>query len=442
MKRALIILGTLIVLWGGAIWGWIWLNTHIKSNLVISLKQKLEADAQFDRLSLNLFSGRIEALHGTLINCNDRSGWSKATVEKTSARFSFIQLFGNSTPVEVEIDGILVVLKSPQLNPNSSASSSSSQFTPSAQSWPHISIHQITANHVTLSHEQPNILYVQDMHVEALQGGTNSSWSGKMEVPSIHLNGMPFGRTLTTFSTNPQGLAIENYSIQAGAGTISGNATLTNSPTEKSTIHFNLKQVPMSLLIPAKWQVSLTGLASGKGDYTGHLWDWSQGEATGVVQLGQATLKAIPFLEQLQVISGLSEIASLPMDRVSTEFSCKQGVFTFTDVTLEKQETLLVRGRAMVDAEKLNGQFQLGLPAGIVAKVPNLKEKIFTTEAEGYDWTDVKLSGTPNQFEEDLTPRLLAFGKEEGGKLLNQGKDVLNDGIKRANGLLKKWLAP
>jgi len=66
----------------------------------------------------------------------------------------------------------------------------------------------------------------------------------------------------------------------------------------------------------------------------------------------------------------------------------------------------------------------------VTAKIPALQDKIFSDQREDYNWTDVHLTGTPDHLQEDLTPRLLAFGVSQGSDLLNQtsqkAKDLFN----------------
>ncbi len=80
-----------------------------------------------------------------------------------------------------------------------------------------------------------------------------------------------------------------------------------------------------------------------------------------------------------------------------------------------------IAGEVDLDAQgNVDGKLKLGLPSAVTAKWPQLQTSVFPTQSDDYNWTDVHLTGTPDHLQEDLTPRLLAAGLNQGGSILNK----------------------
>jgi hypothetical protein len=87
-----------------------------------------------------------------------------------------------------------------------------------------------------------------------------------------------------------------------------------------------------------------------------------------------------------------------------------------------------IAGDVDVDAAgQVDGRLKVGLPDALASKWPQLQAAVFSSQADDYGWTDVHLTGTPDNLQEDLTPRLLAAGMQSGGALLDQGKQKVLD---------------
>ncbi|MGD9749155.1 MAG: hypothetical protein AB7V57_22625, partial [Verrucomicrobiales bacterium] len=85
--------------------------------------------------------------------------------------------------------------------------------------------------------------------------------------------------------------------------------------------------------------------------------------------------------------------------------------------------------------------------------IPGAERKEFNQSRDGFLWTTVKVSGTTDQFNEDLTNRLVSAAvesvvEETPGKAIDTAKELLknpettdkliNEGLKFLDGFLKK----
>ena len=101
---------------------------------------------------------------------------------------------------------------------------------------------------------------------------------------------------------------------------------------------------------------------------------------------------------------------------------------------MRKNDVTRIAGAVDVDATgQVDGRLKLGLPSTITGKWPQMQDKIFPVQLEDYNWADVHLTGTANNLQEDLTPRLLAAG-------MGQGTDLLNQAAKQATNLFNSIL--
>ena len=441
MNRAITLLSLALLLFGAAaIGGWFWAQGKVKAGLVNGIENSLNAGVHLDEVWLNLFSGRIEARNAKLQSLSESSVWKSVTIEKITGHFSMRELMSGNMPVQVEIDRGEILLQKPTLSQDPSGKTTLPLSDQNVKTgWPHVEIRQIKVRDMIVTgSEYPLVFNGLQAQVEKV---ADHSWRGTLNAPSLILLNYDFSETTFQFVSNKEWVQVESYSLQAGKGSITGNAKLFHHQSDQSTIHFDLKQVPVSTLLPTKWQVIIQGLVSGTGDYSGPVFDWRSGQSQAKLTLDQAQLQSLTLLKKLSLIPGLADMASVKLDQARSDLRYKEGTYNFTNLAVTKNQTLSWQGQLTISPDgNVEGTTMLGLPSSAVALFPPLKEKIFTTEQDGYAWTPVKLSGTAGKFEEDLSPRLVALARESGGKTLEQGKGLIDEGLKKAVEFLDKQL--
>jgi len=83
-------------------------------------------------------------------------------------------------------------------------------------------------------------------------------------------------------------------------------------------------------------------------------------------------------------------------------------------IAIEAKGKFSIEGSITLSKESLGGSLDLGATPEYLEWLPNARE-IFSREREGYLWTTVHLSGTLENPQQDLSPRVFAAMKESPG---------------------------
>lgn len=67
---------------------------------------------------------------------------------------------------------------------------------------------------------------------------------------------------------------------------------------------------------------------------------------------------------------------------------------------------MTMNGWTEIEGKRVSGVLNVGLRSELAQRIPHLNVGLFQLGAGGYFWTTVRLSGTTNNVQEDLTPRL------------------------------------
>jgi hypothetical protein len=115
-----------------------------------------------------------------------------------------------------------------------------------------------------------------------------------------------------------------------------------------------------------------------------------------------------------------------------------------------------IEGRMDVIDEQLDGRFQLGLAPGTLSRIPGAETKVFAERRDGLMWTPLRITGTAENPQEDLSERLIAAAGERmfelipetGARVLKFTRNVLSgdsssavgtgvDAVRDAGGLVR-----
>ena len=103
-----------------------------------------------------------------------------------------------------------------------------------------------------------------------------------------------------------------------------------------------------------------------------------------------------------------------------------------------------IEGRLDVLGRNLNGSFRLGLTPGTLARIPGAETRVFLPGEEGLLWSNILITGTLDDPEEDLSGRLIAAAgarmfemipetgewvwRQTGGKIGEMAQQILGAG--------------
>ena len=188
----------------------------------------------------------------------------------------------------------------------------------------------------------------------------------------------------------------------------------------------------MTTLVGARWQMKLSGQVSGDLTYqSDELPPWPTANFPSAADVSTF----FPWLGKVTVLVGLPDITGVDLDQATSDFSWKAHVLHLTNIDVRKKDVLRIAGMVDVAADgQCDGHLKIGLPSTVTARWPKLQSEVFSTPLEDCNWADVHLTGTPDNLQEDLTPRLIAVGAEQGADALKQTSQKAIDLI---NNLLK-----
>lgn len=228
-------------------------------------------------------------------------------------------------------------------------------------------------------------------------------------------------------------------------------------------------------LLPVNWQQKLRG--GVKGDFVVEDSATSALAVNGSGEITDGVVGSLAFLDRLAAYAGSPSLQRLTFEEAHSDFSWQEGSWGLTNLVLSDEGLLRVEGSFRVEGEALDGRLRVGVPPGLLAHLPGAEEKVFLPGAKGLLWTPVRLTGTLRQPKEDLSGRMiqaagermfelipetgqwaLKFGGqamdqgtamllenqglilEEGQKaaeeVINQGGDVVEEGVKAGFGIL------
>jgi hypothetical protein len=229
----------------------------------------------------------------------------------------------------------------------------------------------------------------------------------------------------------PDKIVFSDLHMQVAQGGITGNGEVSLNETHDVKVDLKAVDVPVVMLVSVNWQMKLAGLASGDLHYGGN----DQGATgNGQVAVTHGKFNVLPWLGKVTAMVGLQDISNVEVDQATSNFSWTNGLFKLTDLDIRKNDVTRISGEVDIDSQnQVVGTLKLGLPSSVTAKWPQIQTQIFPTAADGYNWADVHLTGTPDHLQEDLTPRLVAAG-------LGQGSDLLNSAAQKATDLFNSLL--
>jgi hypothetical protein len=250
-------------------------------------------------------------------------------------------------------------------------------------------------------------------------------WTTELQVGSIVAGTLTTGTGSVELHSNGDDVTFTNLAVHGGDGQIDGSGNLGLAAPHTLKGSFTADSVPVSMLVAMRWQVKVSGQVSGNLDYQG---DDTSATATGKLSVAGGKFNLFPGLGKATLLVGLPDITNMQVDQATADFSWKNHVLSLQNIDVRKPDVFRVSGQADIAADDtIDARLKFGLPAAAVAKWPKLQSDVFNVPNEDFAWADVHVTGTPDQLQEDLSPRLLAVGEEQAADLLQQTKSKATD---------------
>ena len=190
--------------------------------------------------------------------------------------------------------------------------------------------------------------------------------------------------------------------------------------------------MPVTMLVAVDWQMKLSGLVSGDLHYKGND---QGGGAKGQLAVNHGKFNVLPWLGKVTAMVGLQDITDVEVDKATTDFEWKDRALHLTNhrCPQERRHPDRRRGRCRRDRARSTASSSSACPhrhrevaAGADAGLPRPARRLQLGRCP--------LTGTPDHLQEDLTPRLLAAGLDQGSDLLNQAAQKATRSLQQFHG--------
>lgn len=215
-----------------------------------------------------------------------------------------------------------------------------------------------------------------------------------------------------------------------------------------------LTDVRSEELVPEDWQKRITGDLTTRFNV--------RSAASGAITRGELELKngvltALPVLDRIAAYANTRRFRRLNLSEARLRYSRAGNRLELTDIVFASEGLVRVVGSLTVVDGRLDGRFRVGIMPGTLAHIPGAETKVFLRGERGEPsergllWSPLRITGTLDHPQEDLSNRMIAAAGErmfelvpETGKMalkfahetatdlpqavLDAGTDVLDEG--------------
>lgn len=247
---------------------------------------------------------------------------------------------------------------------------------------------------------------------------------GRLQTPFEWLGSLKLDTGVMTLREGE--VRVEQSEWTADAGPLSFRGDLVG---RDRSFEVSIEEWALQPLLPLDWGEHLAGRITGEAVAAGSL-------LSGEFEVEGGTVEGLPFLHRLAAYAGSPRMRRLSFEQARASFEKREGTWQVTEILLFDEGLLRVEGDFFHRPEGPSGQFQLGVPPGLLAHIPGAEEKVFLPGKGGLLWAEVRLSGTWENPQEDLSARLIqAAGErmlemvpETGQWVLRYGSQALDQG--------------
>ncbi len=144
-----------------------------------------------------------------------------------------------------------------------------------------------------------------------------------------------------------------------------------------------------------------------KGDFTARFPELHRFRFAGSFQLTGLEMSDWRMFRLIANQTGDNRFQGLKSDWANGEIEWTPGLVRLNQIVFEESELVRMQGRVSVVGSELVGVVEVALPAPVVGRFPGGKPSVFSYPAAGWSRAQVQLTGTLEDWREDLTQRLL-----------------------------------
>ncbi len=172
-----------------------------------------------------------------------------------------------------------------------------------------------------------------------------------------------------------------------------------------SEVHADLENINIEPFLPNWWQTRFFGNIDGTLNILQSA--GKQPELDALLRLKGGRLESLPLLAELDAFLGTPRFKTLPIRSGSLKVHRAGAVTELKDIKLDADGMLRIEGAITVREGKLDGVLRVGISPSLIQWLPSGRGKVFEENRDGYIWTPVRVSGTTDFPQEDLSKRLV-----------------------------------
>ena len=194
---------------------------------------------------------------------------------------------------------------------------------------------------------------------------------------------------------------------------------------DNSKLRVEWSQVDVDPFLHEPWRSRLSGTIAGTASI-----EWPEsgiagGKAVGNFRLTDGVAENIEMLEQVATFTGAPQFRRMPLQELSGNYEWTRSILKISNLVAESKGLLRLEGACTIaEAGQLNGSLRVGVTPQTLQWLPGSRERVFTVAQNGYVWTDVRIGGSLQNPQEDLSSRLAAAVRDE---TIYQGRRLIED---------------
>lgn len=241
---------------------------------------------------------------------------------------------------------------------------------------------------------------------------------------------MALGRARLRYQDNSVFLTDADFKVyESGRLDLSGEMSVKG---DGYVFNGDLRDVMCAEVLPEDWKQRLSGKV--ESEFTVEHGPHGP-KVKGHLELSDGVLTAMPLLDSLSAYADTTRFRRLALEDGRVDYEWEDGALNLRNLVIASEGLVRLEGTMRVDREeRLDGRFRLGLVPGVLARIPGAETIVFQPGERGLLWTTLRVTGTVDDPEEDLTARLIeAAGlrmfeilPETGERVLKFTREVLD----------------
>lgn len=170
-------------------------------------------------------------------------------------------------------------------------------------------------------------------------------------------------------------------------------------------------------VIAPDWRQKLMGPMEVSFDVTGEREE--DAVTKGKLSIKNGILTALPVLDRIAAYANTARFRRLALAEASLRFRKVGERLELDEILLSSEGLVRLEGRMVIQGEVIErGDFRVGITPGTLAHIPGAETKVFERGELGLLWSPMKISGTLDAPQEDLSERLIAAAGERMFELI------------------------